>query len=236
MSEMIVRLPSPNFDVRAGGAGPQYIVLHYTDMQTTESALQRLCDPETKVSAHYLVDEDGMIYQLVDEEKRAWHAGKSFWRGMDDINSFSVGIELSNPGHTCGYVPFPDNQIDALIWLVKDIASRNKMSLAKCLLAHSDIAPDRKKDPGELFPWQKLAAMGLGGWPAPGAGDYGNFSIKEIQGLLRKIGYDCDETGVDDDGTKAAITAFCRRYHPEQLDKDLSAETVARLRVLARIG
>ena len=136
------------------------IVLHYTGMPDAEGAIDRLTSPEAKVSAHYLVDEDGTIFALVDEEKRAWHAGKSRWRGITDVNSASVGIEIVNPGHEFGYRPFPDEQIAALIPLVADIKERHGIGRGN-IVGHSDVAPARKEDPGELFPWEALAKRRL---------------------------------------------------------------------------
>lgn len=233
MSETIVRLPSPNFDKRDGGVRLQYIVLHYTDMETTEAALARMCDRESKVSAHYLVSEEGLIYQLVKEQDRAWHAGKSFWRGTTDLNSASIGIELSNPGHTYGYVPFPEEQITALKCLIKDIAGRNNMSAKTALLAHSDIAPDRKKDPGELFPWASLAADGLGLWPLSENEFSGPATLSGCRALLGQIGYDCGEAG-QEEKTEFALIAFCRRYCPEYLGAPVSQETVKKLIAVAK--
>src|SRR3984957_10050573 len=162
--------PSPNFDART--APPDMVVLHYTGMPTGEAALARLRDPAAKVSAHYVVEEDGRVFALVPEERRAWHAGKSFWRGERDINAASIGVEIVNPGHEFGYRPFPDVQIDSVIELVGEIRSRWSIDDDR-LLGLSDVAPDRKEDPGELFPWKRLAEAGHGLWaepePAPGA-------------------------------------------------------------------
>ena len=150
--------PSPNFDERA--LPVSMIVLHYTGMPDAQGALDRLTSPEARVSAHYLVDEDGTIYRLVDESKRAWHAGKSRWRGITDVNSASVGIEIVNPGHEFGYRPFPDEQVASLIPLVADIKDRHGIGRGN-VVGHSDIAPSRKEDPGELFPWDALAKRRL---------------------------------------------------------------------------
>lgn len=149
---------SPNFNERIGYAAPNMIVLHYTGMKTAKDALERLCDPAAEVSAHYVIDEDGTLYQLVDEEKRAWHAGVSKWDGETDINSASIGIELVNPGHEFGYRAFPAAQMEALAKLCKDIMTRHDI---QTVLGHSDIAPERKQDPGELFDWQWLADAGV---------------------------------------------------------------------------
>jgi len=144
---------SPNFGERRGGHDqPSMIIIHYTDMETGKAALERLCDPEFEVSAHYVIEENGDIYQLVEEDQRAWHAGVSEWDGESDINSASIGIELVNPGHSHGYREFPDAQIAALIALTQDIRTRYDISISR-ILGHSDVAPERKQDPGSLFPW-----------------------------------------------------------------------------------
>ena len=211
-----------------------YIVLHYTGMKTGAEALARLCDPQAKVSAHYAVDEDGRVFALVDEAQRAWHAGKSFWRGVTDVNSASVGIELVNPGHQFGYRAFPAAQIASLMELMRGIIARHAMNPALCLLAHSDVAPQRKEDPGELFPWRELAAQGLGLWPHPRAEDYGFAEDGEVQELLRAIGYECPLSGAYDQETRAALLAFQRHYHPENLTGTPESETVARMRAVRR--
>jgi len=222
----IINRPSPNFDERAAAVPLQFVVLHYTGMLTRDDALQRLCDLAAKVSAHYLIDEVGETYALVDESKRAWHAGKSFWRGITDLNSASIGIELVNPGHEYGYRPFPPAQIAALKKLLKAIFARYSFNAA-ALLAHSDIAPTRKQDPGELFPWRDLAADGFGLWPDVKPDDHTPADAMEKTQLLRHIGYDC-ATAPDD-----ALLAFQRRFDPENLGKKNAHETAARLRALA---
>jgi N-acetylmuramoyl-L-alanine amidase len=168
----VIDHPSPNFNERDPAAPLRYVVLHYTGMPTRDSALRRLCDNQAKVSAHYLIDEAGQVFHLVDESRRAWHAGKSFWCGTTDMNSASIGIELVNPGHEFGYKPFPAAQIAALKTLLGEIVARHGLDPAHFLLGHSDIAPDRKKDPGEFFPWQELAKAGFGIWPEAHASDY----------------------------------------------------------------
>src|SRR6195952_2802969 len=160
----MIETPSPNFDERTSPVS--ILVLHYTGMVDAASAIARLADPEAKVSAHYLIAEDGQIVRMVDESKRAWHAGKSHWRGLDDINSASIGIELVNPGHEFGYRPFPEAQIDALIPLVASIVERHGITRGN-IVGHSDIAPARKQDPGELFPWARLAKLRLSLPPPP---------------------------------------------------------------------
>jgi N-acetylmuramoyl-L-alanine amidase len=136
------------------------VIIHYTGMKSGEAALTRMCDPQTKVSAHYMVEEDGRVFQLVDEAKRAWHAGVSFWDGRDNINKYSIGIELVNPGHEWGYRPFPEAQIAALLELLEGISKRHPIKV-EYVLGHSDVAPSRKQDPGELFPWDRLVDAGF---------------------------------------------------------------------------
>jgi N-acetylmuramoyl-L-alanine amidase len=205
---------SPNFDERAGGAPPSLLVLHYTGMQSAGAALARLTDPAAKVSAHYFIDEDGKTLQLVADDKRAWHAGVSSWRGQSDVNSLSLGIELVNPGHEFGYRPFPNAQIAALEKLCASLMNEYNI-LPGNVLAHSDVAPGRKQDPGELFPWEILSAKGIGLWPAPAAMDFD--AAKDIvaapdvfQGLLGGLGYNpLAEFG-------ALVAAFHRHYYAEK--------------------
>jgi N-acetylmuramoyl-L-alanine amidase len=169
MALHFVERPSPNHDPRQVGAPVDILVLHYTGMRTAEAALDRLCDPEAKVSAHYTIDRDGCIYRHVDEDRRARHAGVSWWAGERDVNGRSIGIELVNPGHEFGYVPFPEAQIDALMELAHGILARHPIP-ANRVLGHSDVAPARKMDPGELFPWRQLAGAGIGIFPPPSWG------------------------------------------------------------------
>jgi N-acetylmuramoyl-L-alanine amidase len=166
MALHFVERPSPNHDPRPAGAPVDILVLHYTGMRTAEEALDRLCDPEAKVSAHYTIDRDGCIYRHVGEERRARHAGVSWWAGERDVNGRSIGIELVNPGHEFGYVPFPEAQIDALMELAHAILARHPIPATR-VLGHSDVAPARKTDPGELFPWRQLADAGIGVFPPP---------------------------------------------------------------------
>ena len=160
----LVQCRSPNHDARPSGAAIDMLVLHYTGMKTADEALARLCDPEAKVSAHYTIGTDGRVYAHVPEERRAWHAGVSFWAGEANVNGRSIGIELVNPGHEFGYVPFAETQIAALIDLARTILARHPIPPAH-VLGHSDVAPGRKMDPGELFPWARLAQSGIGLWP-----------------------------------------------------------------------
>lgn len=159
----IIQQPSPNFDER-GDAPIDMLVMHYTGMQTGEAALARLCEAAAKVSAHYLIEEDGRIFQMVDESKRAWHAGVSYWRGHTDINARSIGIELVNPGHEWGYRPFPQAQMESLVWLSKGILARHPIP-PENVVGHEHVAPSRKQDPGELFDWEFLGKHGIGLWP-----------------------------------------------------------------------
>jgi N-acetylmuramoyl-L-alanine amidase len=219
---MMIETPSPNFDER--GAPVSILVLHYTGMKDAASAIDRLSDPEAKVSAHYLLAEDGQIVRMVDEEKRAWHAGRSYWRGITDINSASVGIEIVNPGHEWGYRPFPDAQIEALIPLVADIVKRHGITRGN-IVGHSDIAPARKQDPGELFPWAKLAKLRLA-LPRPTKNlmdpywTDGGFLL-----ALERFGYDVADGG-------AAVRAFQRRFRPELIDGIIDGECRAILLAL----
>jgi len=208
----IARL-SPNQDER-GSAAIDMLVLHYTGMRSGEAALARLCDPTARVSAHYAIDEDGKVYALVPEERRAWHAGISYWAGARDINARSIGIELVNPGHEFGYRAFPDAQIASLIALSRDILARHAIPAWR-VLGHSDVAPARKDDPGELFPWGPLADEGIGLWPAPD-GDPGESAVA---GLLVHYGYDPDAP------PEKTITAFQRHFRPSRVDGMADSET-----------
>jgi N-acetylmuramoyl-L-alanine amidase len=205
-------------------------------------ALARLRDPAAKVSAHYLVEEDGGVFAMVPEERRAWHAGKSFWRGERDINARSVGVEIVNPGHEFGYRPFPDAQIGAVIELIADVRSRWSIDDER-LLGHSDVAPDRKEDPGELFPWRRLAEAGHGLWvepaAAPGAplaeGDEGA-GVFAVQAGLSRLGYDCTPSGQYDAATATIVRAFQRHWRQECVDGVADGETRARLIGLLRLA
>jgi N-acetylmuramoyl-L-alanine amidase len=210
-------LPSPNWDERA--LPVTMAVLHYTEMER-EAALQRLTDPEAGVSAHYFIAEDGEVVRLVDESKRAWHAGASYWRGHKDVNSASVGIELDHPGHANGYRAFAEAQIDALLPLLADVVARHGIPRAN-VVGHSDVAPARKIDPGELFPWDRLAACRLClprpeklelGDPFP---NDGSFYL-----ALERFGYDVT-------AGKKAVEAFQRRWRPERIDGEIDGEVRA---------
>ena len=232
--------PSPNFDARV--APPDMIVLHYTGMASGEAALARLRDPAAKVSAHYLVEEDGRVFALVAEARRAWHAGRSFWRGETDINARSIGVEVVNPGHEFGYRAFPDVQIAAVMTLLDDMRSRWTIPDAR-VLGHSDVAPARKTDPGELFPWPILAARGHGLWvdppdaPGPplGEGDEG-LGVLALQSALARFGFESHRTGGFDADTSTIVRAFQRHWRPQRVDGVADGGTRARLMALLRIA
>lgn len=218
----MIETPSPNFDTRA--LPVSIIVLHYTGMVSAEAALARLTDPEAKVSAHYLIAEDGQVIRLVDEANRAWHAGKSHWRGIEDINSASIGIELVNPGHEFGYRPFPDAQIEALIPLMSDIQTRYAITRGN-IVGHSDIAPARKQDPGEMFPWARLAKVRLA-LPRPTRNLIDpNWTEGGFLLALERFGYDVTDR-------LAAVVAFQRRFRPELMDGEVDGECRAILLAL----
>jgi len=228
---------SPNHDDRQSAI--DILLLHYTGMKSGEAACQRLCDPAAKVSSHYLVYEDGRVDQLVPEARRAWHAGLASWHGATDINARAIGIEIVNPGHELGYQDFPDVQIEAVIALCRDILARHDILPAR-VLGHSDIAPARKQDPGEKFPWARLSAAGIGRWiePVPiGAdtalkpGDRGA-QVADLQRALARFGYAADITNLYDSATAEVVTAFQRHFRPERVDglADISTRnTLARL-------
>ncbi len=210
----MIHTPSPNFEPRTAGV-IDMLVLHYTGMESAGAALARLCDPEAKVSAHYVIDEDGTVHALVDEAMRAWHAGVASWRGETDVNGRSVGIELVNPGHEFGYRPFPEPQMAALEELCRGILARHPIPAGN-VVGHSDVAPTRKLDPGELFDWRRLADAGIGLWPKepPVAGE-----PTEVPPLLRRHGYD----------PVAAIAAFQRHFRPARIDGIADEETTGLL-------
>ncbi len=216
---------SPNFGPRRDGLKPDMIALHYTGMETGKAAENWLCDPASEVSSHYLVHEDGAVVQMVRESDRAWHAGKSSWRGLADINSCSIGIEIVNPGHGLGYKNFPGRQVEAVIALCGGIASRHAIAPER-VLAHSDVAPGRKIDPGEKFPWRRLAEHGIGhfvaaspmrGGPELGPGDAGA-SVEEMQSMLALYGYGVEITGTFDRQTQIVVEAFQRHFRPRRVD------------------
>jgi N-acetylmuramoyl-L-alanine amidase len=229
--------PSPNHDARTTPI--DILLLHYTGMQSGEAACARLCDADAKVSSHYLVYEDGRIDQLVAEARQAWHAGVSAWKGETDINSRSVGIEIVNPGHEFAYRDFPEAQITAVIALCRDIVARHAIPAAR-VLAHSDVAPGRKQDPGERFPWARLASSGVGLWiePTPiGDGDallptQRGEDIAMLQTMLAKVGYAAELTGIYDDKTRDIVIAFQRHFRPARVDGIADRSTIETLRGL----
>jgi N-acetylmuramoyl-L-alanine amidase len=231
----LVERPSPNWNARP--ATIDMLILHYTGMTSAEAAIQRLCDPAAQVSAHYVIDEDGTIHRLVDEARRAWHAGVSSWAGRTDLNDVSVGIELVNPGHEWGYRPFPPAQRDACIALARDIVRRHAIPPWR-VLGHSDVAPTRKEDPGELFDWPALARRGVGLWPpdesvaddgaalAPGAT---GADVVAMQAALARFGYGCPTDGEFDAVTEKTVIAFQRHFRPARLDGRFDAACRRRL-------
>jgi N-acetylmuramoyl-L-alanine amidase len=218
----MIECPSPNFDERDQPVS--LIVLHYTGMEDAASAIARLSDPKARVSCHYLIQEDGQVLRMVSEEKRAWHAGQSYWRGHTALNNISIGIEIVNPGHEFGYRPFPDEQIDALIPLMADIKDRYGITRGN-IVGHSDIAPRRKQDPGELFPWGRLASHRLA-LPRPTRNLVDpNWTDSGFLLALERFGYDVSDA-------LAATVAFQRRFRPELIDGTIDGECRAILLAL----
>ena len=213
---------SPNHDERPAGTPIDMLVLHYTGMRSGGEAQHRLCDPAARVSAHYLIDEAGAVAELVPEHRRAWHAGVSYWRGHRDINARSIGIEIVNPGHEFGYRAFPAPQIDAVVDLCTQVLSRHSIP-ARNVVGHSDIAPSRKRDPGELFPWKQLATAGVGMWPAPGGTPA---SAVDTGPLLHTYGYDPDAD------LDCLVAAFQRHFRPAKINGTPDPETLGRLNQL----
>jgi N-acetylmuramoyl-L-alanine amidase len=215
--------PSPNHGCRDERRRLDMLVLHYTGMKSAEAALDRLCDPTARVSAHYVVEEDGTIWRLVAEARRAFHAGRSCWRGEIDLNFASIGIEIVNPGHEWGYRPFPEAQMSAVDELCRDILARRAIP-ADRIVGHSDIAPDRKTDPGELFDWRRLAHAGIGLWPEPSGLRGEPVDLVRALADLGAIGY-CFVAETE----AAAIAAFQRRFRPRRVDGVVDGETAQRL-------
>ena len=225
----IVECRSPNHDERPAGAAIDILVLHYTGMKTAEEALARLCDPVARVSAHYTIDRDGRVYAHVPEERRAFHAGVSWWAGETNVNARSIGIELVNPGHEFGYIPFAEEQIAALVELASGILKRHPIP-AKRVVGHSDVAPARKQDPGELFPWQRLAEAGIGVWPTATTG-----ALREpIESALSRYGYGVRPNM--DVPIDVVVTAFQRHFRPERVDGVWDGDCAARLQTLLAAG
>ncbi|GJD32331.1 N-acetylmuramoyl-L-alanine amidase AmiD [Methylobacterium adhaesivum] len=230
--------PSPNHGERRSFP-VDLLILHYTGMESAAAALQRLANPVAEVSAHYVVLEDGRVVQMVPEGRRAWHAGQGSWAGVSDINSRSLGIEIVNGGHAGGLPAYPEAQVAAVIDLCRDLTERWSIP-AHRVLAHSDIAPERKEDPGEHFPWDRLARAGIGHWVAPtpirdgrffSEGDAGQ-PIEALQAMIALYGYDLPVTGTFDMRTKAAVTAFQRHFRPVRVDGVADASTITTLRDL----
>lgn len=220
----VIDAPSPNQDDRPDGAPVDMLILHYTGMRSGAAALDRLCDPAAKVSAHYVVEEDGRVFRLVPETHRAWHAGISHWRGATGLNARSIGIEVVNPGHEHGYRPFAALQMAALCDLCRAILARHPIP-AWNVVGHSDVAPDRKKDPGEFFDWEGLAANGVGLWPRAAGRDDG-----DALRLLGAIGYRTDLP------LPILLRAFQRHWRPGRVDGAVDAETLARLHAVAAMA
>jgi len=232
--------PSPNIEPRRGGLTPTILLLHYTGLPSVAKALEVLSRPDCKVSCHYVIDVDGRIVQMVAEEKRAWHAGQSFWAGETDVNSASIGIEVHNPGHQAGYPDFPEPQMRAVAALCRDIVARRAIR-AHRVLAHSDVAPARKIDPGEKFDWLGLAEACVGHWVAPEPVDpadqgldigAGAEAVAEAQALLARYGYDIAASSRFDEETRIVVRAFQRHFRPARVDGRLDRST---LDTLARL-
>jgi N-acetylmuramoyl-L-alanine amidase len=231
----IIKNPSPNFENRPPSISVNLLLFHYTGMKSASEAIARLCNPNSKVSAHYLIDEVGNIFSLVAENKRAWHAGVASWNDDVDINNISVGVEIANPGHEFGYSRYPERQMIAVETLSIDIIERHSIRAAR-VLAHSDVSPSRKCDPGELFDWERLAAAGIGIWPkmSPISVDFEIGSIRQCQKQLKMIGYGLKITGVLDELTRDTILAFQRHWLPNRLTGKFDAETVWRMESVLR--
>ncbi|MBX2805403.1 MAG: N-acetylmuramoyl-L-alanine amidase [Hyphomicrobiales bacterium] len=232
---------SPNCEQRRGGLRPTILLMHYTGMTRADRAVDWLCAPASRVSCHYLVDEDGRITQMVSEDARAWHAGVSCWMGETDINSASIGIEIHNPGHDAGYPDFPEAQMDAVIALSRDILTRHDIPPRR-VLAHSDVAPDRKADPGEKFDWAGLARAGIGHWvpPAPLAAKAPEHAglepetVRHTQQLLAYYGYDCPVNGTVCARTERVVRAFQRHFRQSLADGRIDRSTIDTLERLAQ--
>lgn len=232
--------PSPNHGERAGGRRPDMLILHYTGMPDEAEAFQWLANPVSQVSAHYFVFENGHVVQMVPEARRAWHAGAASWAGEADINSCSIGIEIANPGHPAGMPPYGEAQIAQVIALCRDLCARWGIR-ADRVLAHSDVAPARKQDPGEVFPWERLHLAGVGHWvrPAPirdgrflARGDAGQ-PVEALQAMLALYGYGVPVSGTYDEITEQVVTAFQRHFRQERVDGVADASTITTLRDLA---
>jgi N-acetylmuramoyl-L-alanine amidase len=234
-------LPSPNQDARPDGCAIDMIVLHYTGMRTARDAIERLRDPAAKVSSHFVVDEEGTVFRLVAEEQRAFHAGVSFWRGRRALNGCSIGIEIVNPGHEFGYRDFPVFQLVSVCDLCLEILSRHPVE-ARNIVGHSDVAPDRKDDPGEKFDWEGLARNGVGLWPdgVPDLGTSGQVrdagSLRDVRAALARIGYEVAPEGPLDPALSTVLRAFQRHWRGEAVNGQADAGTLARLLAVARMA
>ena len=232
---------SPNFGERQGGKPVSILLLHYTGMSDAQKACDWLCNEASEVSCHYLIDEQGGLVQMVGEDKRAWHAGVSSWDEEQDINSVSIGIEIQNPGHTLGYLDFPAQQMEMVASLCHDIATRYKIP-ARNILAHSDVAPGRKIDPGEKFDWKFLHAKGVGHWVAPEPISGGSFlqlgdegdPVMALQAMLKLFGYALDVDGVFSERTRIVVDAFQRHFRQAKVDGIADQSTVITLHRLLR--
>jgi N-acetylmuramoyl-L-alanine amidase len=236
----ITDLPSPNHDARPDGVAIDMLILHYTGMKSAREAIERLRDPVAQVSAHYVVDEDGSVVRLVPETRRAWHAGISHWRGHAGLNGRSIGIEIVNPGHEWGYRDFPVLQMAALCDLCLTIMARHPIS-ARNVIGHSDVAPDRKEDPGEYFDWQALAENGVGLWPF-GVADLGSkgavrdaTTLRPVRAALAEIGYRVVPEGGLDPALSAVLRAFQRHWRPEAITGQVDDGTLSRLQGVLRL-
>ncbi|MDX2158984.1 MAG: N-acetylmuramoyl-L-alanine amidase [Hyphomicrobiaceae bacterium] len=240
-SPLVARLhASPNIEPRRGVAKPDMLVLHYTGMKSCRRAVDWLSRPESRVSCHYVIDTDGEITQMVAEADRAWHAGVSAWAGHTDINSRSIGFEIHNPGHDDGYPDFPECQMAAVASLARDVIGRQSIPPER-VLAHSDVAPQRKIDPGEKFDWARLAAAGVGHWVSPVRHDPGDAGIRPgtssrvvaaAQSLLASYGYDVPRSAELDPATVKVVAAFQRHFRPERVDGHIDTSTLATLEAL----
>ncbi len=236
----IFEAPSPNQDDRPDGADVDTVVLHYTGMKTAADAIARLRDPAARVSSHYVVEEDGKIWRLVPEGRRAWHAGVSYWRGRTGLNDVSVGIEIVNPGHEHGYRDFPLMQMAAVCDLCLEILSRHRVP-PRNVVAHSDIAPDRKEDPGERFDWAGLAREGVGVYPVgvPDLGTGGAVreggALRDVRAALADIGYRVAPEGAFDPALATVLRAFQRHWRPEAVTGQADSGTLVRLLATARL-
>lgn len=228
--------PSPNFGPRPDGQNIELLILHYTGMPDDDQALSWLRNPKSQVSCHYYVHQNGELLQLVSEDARAWHAGVSSWKGINDINSCSIGVEIANPGHNHGYHAFTDVQVEAITDLCQDIMRRHTIR-PEHVLAHSDIAPERKEDPGELFPWAYLAENGIGHFVAPKPQGDGRFfqlgdegdPVAALQAMFQLYGYECPQSGHYCTATYAIVCAFQRHFRPELVDGIADQSTIATL-------